>query len=66
MDSSFTNVLYLKEVMINGHAAAYVTKRLSKKSEIDIRHECVEKKEVSMRDLAKLSKLWNLLIFGQA
>jgi hypothetical protein len=66
MDSTFTNVLYLKEVMINGHASAYVTKRLSKKSEIGIRHEYVEKKEVSRRDQAKLSKLWSLFIFGQA
>jgi hypothetical protein len=66
MDSSFTNVLYLKEATINGHASAHVTKRLSKKRDIGIRHEYVEKKAVSMRDLAKQSKLWSLLIFGQA
>jgi hypothetical protein len=66
MDSLFTNVLYLKEVMINGHASSHVTKRLSRKREIGFRHKYVKKKAVSMRDLAKSSKLWSLSIFSQA
>jgi hypothetical protein len=66
MDSSFTNVLYLKEVMINGQASAHVTKRPSNKRVIGFAHKSVDKKAVRVRDLARFSNLWSLLIFGPA
>jgi hypothetical protein len=66
MDSSFTNVLYLKEIMINGQASAHVTKRSSKKRVIGFAHKSVDTKAVGIRDLAKSSTLWSFLVFGPA
>ena len=66
MVSSFRNVLFLKEVMINGQALAYVQKRHSKRTSIGFTQGSVTMRPVRTRDLAKSNHLWSLILFGSA
>lgn len=66
MVSSFRNVLFLKEVMINGQALAHVQKRRSKITSIGFTQGSVTMRPVRVRDLAKSSHLWSLIFFGSA
>jgi hypothetical protein len=64
MDDSFRNVLFLKEVMINGQAASHVEKRALRKTATGFTHNTVSTKPVRMRDLARHTGFWSLLLFG--
>jgi hypothetical protein len=66
MDDSFRNVLFLKEVMINGQAAAHVEKRALKRRVISFTHNTVKTTPVRMRDLARYTGFWRILLFGPA
>src|SRR5260221_6947374 len=64
MDAAFRNVLFLKEIMINGEASSHVSKRALKRRAIGFTQNSVEFKSVKMRDLMKLSSFWGFIIFG--
>jgi hypothetical protein len=64
MNDSFRNVLFLKEILINGQAAAHVDKRAMRKTVIGFAHKTAKTKPVRMRDLAKHTDFWALLLFG--
>lgn len=66
MNTSFRNVLFLKEVMINGQAPAHVQKRARKKNIIGFTHNTVPIKAVRMMDFVKSTSLLGLLIFWAA
>jgi hypothetical protein len=66
MQSAFQNVLFLKELMINGETAAHVNKQASKRRSIGFTHNTVDAKEVRMRDLVRFTKWWSGLLFGPA
>lgn len=66
MDTSFRNVLFLKEIMINGKAADHVEKRASRTRVIGFTHKTVEPRKVRTRDLAKMCSPLALLLFGPA
>jgi hypothetical protein len=64
MNDSFRNVLFLKELMINGQAASHVEKRALKKTVIGFTHNTVKTRPVRMRELARYTGFWGLLLFG--
>ena len=64
MNDSFRNVLFLKEVMINGQAASHVEKRPLRRTVIGFTHNTVKTKPVRIRDLARYTGFWYLLLFG--
>lgn len=66
MDTSFRNVLFFKELLINGQAAAHVQKRARKKDIIGFTHGTIPAEAVKFMDLARSSKAWNVLLFGPA
>jgi hypothetical protein len=66
MDTSFRNVLFLKEVMINGDASAHVQKRGSSRNVIGFMHKTVKTRRVRMRDLINMTDFWPLIFFGPA
>ncbi|KAI1956682.1 hypothetical protein LOZ58_006184 [Ophidiomyces ophidiicola] len=66
MDTSFRNVLFYKELMINGQATAHVQKRAKKKNVVGFTHNTVQMGRVGFIELAKFTKLWALLVFGPA
>jgi hypothetical protein len=66
MDTSFRNVLFLKEVMINGDASAHVQKRGSSRNVIGFMHKTVKTRRVRMRDLINMTDFWPLVFFGPA
>ncbi|RYP02870.1 hypothetical protein DL765_010664 [Monosporascus sp. GIB2] len=66
MDASFRNVLFLKEVMINGDASAHVSKAPSKKRTLGFSHGTVGMKRVGVRSLMRLSSVATFLLFGPA
>ncbi|EEP80347.1 predicted protein [Uncinocarpus reesii 1704] len=66
MDTSFRNVLFYKEVLINRQATAHVQKRAKKKNVVGFTHNTVEMKTVGIRELASFTKLWALIVFGPA
>lgn len=66
MDTSFTNVLFLKEVMLNGQATAHVQKRANKKHIVGFTHNTVQMKTVGFKEMARSTGFWGLLIFGPA
>lgn len=66
MDASFRNVLFLKEVMINGEASAHVLKSASKRRTLGFLHGTVDMKRVGVRDLMKMCHLGGFLLFGPA
>jgi hypothetical protein len=63
-DASFRNVLFLKEVMINGEASAHVTKRPSQKRPLGFSHGTVKMERVGIRELMRLSKIGRFMVFG--
>jgi hypothetical protein len=65
MNTSFRNVLFLKEVMINGQASAHVRKRARKKNIIGFTHNTVLIKAVRMMDFVKSTSLLGVLILGR-
>jgi hypothetical protein len=66
MDTSFKNLLFLKEIMINGKASEHILKRTSKTRIIGFTHGTVKARPVLIRDLAKVSGFWGFLLFGPA
>jgi len=66
LDAAFKNVLFLKEVMINGESSSHISKRVLKRRIIGFTHNSIEFKTVGMIDLMKLSSFWSLIIFGPA
>lgn len=66
MDTSFRNVLFLKEVMIDGDASAHVQKRGSSRNVIGFMHKTVKTRRVRMRDLINMTDFWPLIFFGPA
>ncbi len=64
--TSFNNLLFLKEIMINGKASEHVQKRVSRTRIIGFTHQTVKARPIRMRDLAKISGLWGFLLFGPA
>jgi hypothetical protein len=66
MDTSFRNVLFLKEVMINGEASAHVQKRSSRRKVLGFMHKTVQTRTMKITDLVKLTGFWPLLLFGPA
>ncbi|EAS27934.1 uncharacterized protein CIMG_09138 [Coccidioides immitis RS] len=66
METSFRNVLFYKEVLINRQATAHVQKRAKKKDVVGFTHNTVDMKTVGVLELARFTKLWALIIFGPA
>ncbi|WEW60908.1 hypothetical protein PRK78_006396 [Emydomyces testavorans] len=66
MNSSFRNVLFYKEVMINGQATAHVQKRAKTKNVVGFTHNTVKMKRIGLLELTKFTKLWALIVFGPA
>lgn len=64
MATSFRNVLFYKEIMINRQATAYVQKRAKKKNIVGFTHETVKMKRVGLKELAGFAKPWALMVFG--
>lgn len=66
MDTSFRNVLFFKELLINGQAAEHVQKRARKKNIVGFTHGTLRAEAVKFMDLARSTRAWNVLLFGPA
>ena len=64
METSFRNLLFLKEIMINGKESDHVEKRSSKGRVLGFTHGTVEAQGVRTRDLVKMCTVWGFLLFG--
>jgi hypothetical protein len=65
-NSAFQNVLFLKELMINGESSSHVSKRASKKKILGFSHGSIRYQPVGMMELMKLSKIGSMIFFGPA
>ncbi|KXX82413.1 hypothetical protein MMYC01_201366 [Madurella mycetomatis] len=64
MESSFRNVLFLKELMINGEASSHVSKRISKRTTLGFAHGTVKPRHLGMMTLMRMGKFWPVLLWG--
>lgn len=66
MLDSFRNILFLKEVMLNGEASGHVQKRASNKTIVGFTHQTVKARPLKVRDLATRTSFWTFVFFGPA
>jgi hypothetical protein len=66
MLDSFRNILFLKEIMLNGEASGHVQKRASNKTIVGFTHQTVKARPLKVRDLATTTSFWTLVFFGPA
>ncbi|KIX03186.1 uncharacterized protein Z518_06738 [Rhinocladiella mackenziei CBS 650.93] len=66
MLTSFRNILFLKEVLLNGEASGHVQKRASNRKVVGFTHKTVTPRPLGLRDLAISASFWPLVIFGPA
>ncbi|KIW14277.1 hypothetical protein PV08_07059 [Exophiala spinifera] len=66
MLDSFRNVLFLKEVMLNGEASGHVQKRASRKKILGFTHKTVTPRPLRIKDLCTFTSVWSLIVFGPA
>ncbi|KAH8694944.1 hypothetical protein BGW36DRAFT_299950 [Talaromyces proteolyticus] len=66
MNSAFRNVLFLKELMINGESSSHVSKRALKKRILGFIHGSIRHVPVGMGELMKLSTVGTMILFGPA